>query len=117
MRGSVTVTGMGEVKAALAAAGHRIHDAADQAAEDAAEATADEMRERVAVLTGEAREGIEVVKVGEGMYEVRTGSDHDSELEFGTSDTAAQPFATPAAESQRTQFPKNAASTIGRAAG
>lgn len=115
-RNLTSVAGVTQARAALEDLGRRLHEAADQAAEAAAEDAAEQMRQDVPVDKGEARDSIEVTKVGEGVYEVGPHTDHDVFIEFGTTDMDAQPFVGPAGETQRTEFPKTAAEKLKQAA-
>lgn len=62
---------------------------------DFMEGVADDARGRAPVKTGEFRDSIHVVRDGDTV-DVVSDSDHAAFVEFGTSDTPAQPTITPA---------------------
>lgn len=107
MTGTVRVTGLAQTRAALARVGAQIRAAAEEATDEAAEAMADQMRADVPVRTGQTRSEIGVRDGDQpGTKEVGAfDSDHGGYVEFGTEDTPAQPFVTPASEAERRRFP------------
>lgn len=76
--------------AKAAAVGEIVEDAGPRAS---AEAIVDAARARVPVVTGELRDSIQVTEAG-----VEVGADYGVFVEYGTSDTEAQPFLRPAAD-------------------
>lgn len=78
---------------------------------ETAEAVAAKARRRVPIDTGELRDSIHV----EGT-DVVVDADHALPVEVGTVDTAAQPFLTPAAESERAPFHRRLRSVEARLA-
>lgn len=77
---------------------------ADALAKETAEAWAEDAERRAPRLTGELAGSIAARRVGKGTWEVTAGADHSIYVEYGTSDTPAQPFHTPAGEGQRPVF-------------
>lgn len=115
---AVVVRGVTEARAALARVGAQIVAACEAATDEAADALLADMRERVPVLTGQTRDELEI-RDGEtdgtkevGLFE----SDHGAFPEFGTEDTPAQPFITPAGETERQQFEGRVAPRVKAAA-
>lgn len=54
-----------------------------------------------AVVTGELKNSIRLIKVGKGHWRVVVLAEHGLHLEFGTSKMAARPFVSPAVEAIR----------------
>jgi HK97 gp10 family phage protein len=65
-------------------------------AEEIAQPVADRFRQLVPVNTGEYRNSIEVVAEGGGRATIVARAPHAPFVEYGTSDTAAQPALRPA---------------------
>jgi hypothetical protein len=93
-----------------------IMGAIDAGAHDTADDILDERDNRVPIDTGELLDTGRVVKVEEGMYQVREGDGlPDSRAhwtEYGTSRMPAQPHMTPAAEMHRPNLAKNIAARL-----
>lgn len=113
-RGGVRVTGYAQTKAALARVGAQIVAAAESATDDGAEALKADMGNRVPVLTGDTKDKL-AVRDGDEPGTRHVGF-FDSEaipfIEFGTSDTEAQPTVTPAAEAERAKFPDRVSAKV-----
>lgn len=96
--------GMAEVMARLElAAAAMAGPAARQTEAKVAEDAAERMRTLAPVLSGELRDGIEAVE-GEIVSKAR----HSAPVEFGTSDTPAQPFFRPAMHESEQELPRTA---------
>lgn len=112
------VRGLTETRVALARVAAQVKAAGVAATAEGADAMVEDMRARVPVLTGQTQDEIEV-RDGEqdgtkevGLFE----SDHGPYVEFGTSDTEAQPFVTPAGEAERSRFEGRVATRVKAAA-
>lgn len=70
----------------------------------AAIATATVARQLVPVKTGFLRDSIFVEQTGETRFKVGASADYSSFIEYGTANSSAQPFLTPALELARREF-------------
>lgn len=75
----------------------RVNALATDTARESAELTAMLAKQMVPVDSGDLKESINVTKEGDS-YSVAPHTDYDIFVEFGTSDTPAQPYMTPASE-------------------
>lgn len=99
----------GILAAAEAAAAQTLARAAERAAEDA--------RSLAPVDTGELRGSISVVAHSPLEVSVVASAPHAAMVEFGTTQMAAQPFMTPAAQMQRASLLHNAREAFARRKG
>lgn len=100
-----SLLGTREFEAALEKAQAGLLEGAQAATDAGAESMADDMRGLAPMDTGELVDGIQVVENEDGTRDVGTVDvEHAPFVEFGTEDTPAQPFATPAAEVERQRF-------------
>lgn len=114
-KSSVTIKGERELVAALERVAERAVSAGDEATEESAEAFAADMRSRAPVDTGTLVGGIGVEDAGDGTREVGVRDvAHAPYVEFGTSRSPAQPYATPAAEVARSQHAARVAAKLGQ---
>lgn len=106
---TVELEGLDDLRAKLEKLPEQARKGAGDALEESAEAIADGMRDGVSVDSGTLRDSINA-KVDRGALTAEIGPDNqDADYgyyqEFGTSSMPAQPFALPAAESERGRFP------------
>lgn len=113
---AITVKGLDRLRDKLAELPAAVREGAVGAVTDETEAVADDMREGAPVRTGELRDSI-VSDVDEAALagRARATARHATFVEHGTSSTAAQPFAQPAAEASRRRFPKRVRDAVGPA--
>lgn len=95
----IDVLGVNTAIAELAAAGVAAEVIVANGVADGAEMVADAARSIVPVDTGTLRDSIEVVANGD-TADVVVGAEYGPYVEFGTSDTPAQPFLRPALDSE-----------------
>lgn len=115
--GDTTVRGVSETVAALKRVARALEQVGQVEADRTAQTTADDMRRRAPVDTGRLRSRIDVRQVGDRVLVGPDGVEYAAFVEFGTSDTTAQPFATPAAETTRARMPGDVTAAAKRAVG
>lgn len=84
----------------------RVNNLATDTARESAELTATLAKQMVPVDSGDLKESIRVEQDGDG-YVAAPHTDYDIFVEYGTSDTPAQPYMTPAAERGGNMFLNN----------
>lgn len=117
---SITINGAAQAVAALGGVEGRLREAlAEAVVAEAGEVQTDEQA-IVPVASGALQSGIEVTSTGELSAEIGV-NDHDLIyaiwVEWGRSNAAAQPFATPAAELSRARWPQRVVDTVQKAVG
>lgn len=106
-RSSVTVVGLRRLQARLNAMPSVVEDGAWEAIQEETGTVAQDMRRNAPFKTGALKDGIQS-EVDRSDTEGRAVStaEHTRYVVFGTSDTEAQDFITPAAERSRRRFPR-----------
>lgn len=107
----ISIKGLAGLKAALADASSKAHEAAVKAIKEETDATRDDARHRAPVKTGKLRESIRAE--AEGLNgEVKATARYAPFVEHGTYRDKAQPYMAPAADKARSRLPKRAAEII-----
>lgn len=122
-RNTVRLEGLPELLRDLKRAAQAARVGLGQAVREAADAIAADTQAHAPVLSGGLRRDVAVEIEGGGLAaSVGYADDNDAvtygaQVEFGTSDTPAQPALGPAAERERSQFPGRATQAVRRQLG
>lgn len=112
------VKGMKALQAAMKRKERDLEAAADSAEKEAADDLRDDMKSRAPVDTGDLRDGIRAEKTPKGYAVGPDSEDEDKALaqEYGTRYMNAQPYAVPAEEDARREFPETVKEHVRKAA-
>lgn len=102
---SLRLEGAAEIEAALKATGHRLTEAIKGAVLEAAVECDNVAKQLAPVDTGRLRSSIGWKLDGDGLAaDVSARTEYASHVEFGTTNSPAQPFMTPALENVRSGY-------------
>lgn len=113
---TVKVEGAAELSRKLTHLPAKLRAAAEQAVREETEEIADDMRRGAPFRTGALRESIQAEVHGLSGVAAATAR-HATFVEYGTSDTPQQPYATPAAARSLHRFRKRLSKRLGVALG